>query len=95
MATLQQQLRHLARLKYLVQLDGPIYYPTELYQQMVQAVLANQQVGGVIDMAALKTSSGLSRKYAIPFCLRMEMDGWVRREANERRILRLPMMGQH
>ncbi|TNJ08805.1 selenocysteine-specific translation elongation factor [Aeromonas veronii] len=87
---LQKQLRNLARLKYLVQLDGPIYYDAELYNQMVAAVLAGQQVGDLIDMASLKKITGLSRKYAIPFCLRMEMDGWVRREENERRVLRLP-----
>ncbi|WP_139708217.1 selenocysteine-specific translation elongation factor [Aeromonas allosaccharophila] len=87
---LQQQLRNLARLKYLVQLDGPIYYDAALYNQMVADVLAGQQVGDLIDMASLKEITGLSRKYAIPFCLRMEMDGWVRREENERRVLRLP-----
>ncbi|MBL0589977.1 selenocysteine-specific translation elongation factor [Aeromonas veronii] len=87
---LQKQLRNLARLKYLVQLDGPIYYDVALYNQMVAAVLAGQQVGDLIDMASLKEITGLSRKYAIPFCLRMEMDGWVRREENERRVLRLP-----
>ncbi|WP_421265732.1 selenocysteine-specific translation elongation factor [Aeromonas veronii] len=87
---LQKQLRNLARLKYLVQLDGPIYYDAELYNQMVAAVLAGQQVGDLIDMASLKEITSLSRKYAIPFCLRMEMDGWVRREENERRVLRLP-----
>lgn len=87
---LQKQLRNLARLKYLVQLNGPIYYDAELYNQMVAAVLAGQQVGDLIDMASFKEITGLSRKYAIPFCLRMEMDGWVRREENERRVLRLP-----
>ncbi|MFM5544047.1 selenocysteine-specific translation elongation factor [Aeromonas veronii] len=87
---LQKQLRNLARLKYLVQLDGPIYYDAALYNKMVAAVLAGQQVGDLIDMASLKETTGLSRKYAIPFCLRMEMDGWVRREENERRVLRLP-----
>ncbi|WAF69618.1 selenocysteine-specific translation elongation factor [Aeromonas dhakensis] len=87
---LQKQLRNLARLKYLVQLDGPIYYDAALYNQMVAAVLAGQQVGDLIDMASLKEITGMSRKYAIPFCLRMEMDGWVRREENERRVLRLP-----
>lgn len=89
---LQKQLRNLARLKYLVQLDGPIYYDAELYNQMVAAVLAGQQVGDLIDMASLKEITGLSRKYAIPFCMRMEMDGWVRREENERRVLRLPQI---
>lgn len=87
---LQKQLRNLARLKYLVQLDGPIYYDAVLYNEMVAAVLADQRVGDLIDMASLKEITGLSRKYAIPFCLRMEMDGWVRREENERRVLRLP-----
>lgn len=87
---LQKQLRNLARLTYLVQLEGPIYYDAELYDHMVQAVLAGQQVGDLIDMGAFKAITGLSRKYAIPFCLRMEMDGWLRREENDRRVLRLP-----
>ncbi|KXU78675.1 selenocysteine-specific translation elongation factor [Aeromonas enteropelogenes] len=87
---LQKQLRNLARLKYLVQLEGPIYYDAALYNQMVETVLADQQVGDLIDMASLKQVTGLSRKYAIPFCLRMEMDGWVRREENDRRVLRMP-----
>lgn len=87
---LQKQLRNLARLKYLVQLEGPIYYDAALYNQMVETVLACQQVGDLIDMASLKQVTGLSRKYAIPFCLRMEMDGWVRREENDRRVLRMP-----
>lgn len=87
---LQKQLRNLARLKYLVQLEGPIYYDAELYHHMVQAVLAGQRVGELIDMGSLKAITGLSRKYAIPFCLRMEMDGWLRREENDRRVLRLP-----
>ncbi|WP_421205185.1 selenocysteine-specific translation elongation factor [Aeromonas enteropelogenes] len=87
---LQKQLRNLARLKYLVQLEGPIYYDAALYNQMVGTVLAGQQVGDLIDMASLKQVTGLSRKYAIPFCLRMEMDGWVRREENDRRVLRMP-----
>lgn len=88
--TLLKQLRNLARLKYLVQLEGPIYYDAALYNQMVETVLADQQVGDLIDMASLKQVTGLSRKYAIPFCLRMEMDGWVRREENNRRVLRMP-----
>ncbi|MGY3885674.1 SelB C-terminal domain-containing protein [Aeromonas aquatica] len=87
---LQKQLRNLARLTYLIQLEGPIYYDAELYHHMVRAVLAGQRVGDLIDMGSLKEITGLSRKYAIPFCLRMEMDGWVRREDNDRRVLRLP-----
>ncbi|MGL5039341.1 MAG: SelB C-terminal domain-containing protein, partial [Aeromonas sp.] len=87
---LQKQLRNLARLKYLVQLEGPIYYDTTLYNQLVCAVLAGQQVGDLMDIASFKEITGLSRKYAIPFCQRMEMDGWVRREENDRRVLRLP-----
>lgn len=91
---LQKQLRNLARLTYLVQLEGPIYYDAELYDHMVQAVLAGQRVGDLIDMGKLKAITGLSRKYAIPFCLRMEMDGWLRREENDRRVLRLPPCAQ-
>jgi selenocysteine-specific elongation factor len=91
---LQKQLRNLARLTYLVQLEGPIYYDAELYDHMVRAVLAGQRVGDLIDMSAFKAITGLSRKYAIPFCLRMEMDGWLRREENDRRVLRLPPAAQ-
>ncbi|MNY81206.1 Elongation factor SelB, winged helix [compost metagenome] len=61
---------------------------------MVRAVLACQRVGDLIDMGKFKAITGLSRKYAIPFCLRMEMDGWLRREENDRRVLRLPPCAQ-
>lgn len=87
---LQKQLNLLARLKYLVQLEGPIYYDCALYQQMVQAVLVGLCVGSLIDMASIKARTGLSRKYAIPFCLKMEQEGWMRRQGNDRQVLRLP-----
>lgn len=86
----QKQLRNLARLKYVVLLEGGIYLDAGLYREMVCAVLADQQVGALISMAHVKDQAGLSRKYAIPFCLRMEMDGWVRRQDNDRIVLKLP-----
>ena len=82
------QLRNLARLKYVICLEGDIYYANELYQTLVQAIITNHSQGDRISMADIKNRSGLSRKYAIPLANKMEIDGWVRRDENQRVILR-------
>ncbi len=82
------QLRNLARLKYVICLEGDIYYADELYQTLVRAIITNHSQGDRISMADIKDRSGLSRKYAIPLANKMEIDGWVRRDENQRVILR-------
>ncbi|MGF1860328.1 SelB C-terminal domain-containing protein [Photobacterium profundum] len=81
-------LRQLAHYKYITALDETIYYDMALYQGIVQAVIADHQALERITMSDIKMRAGLSRKYAIPLANRMEKDGWVRRDGDERIILR-------
>ncbi|MBD1577983.1 selenocysteine-specific translation elongation factor [Vibrio sp. S11_S32] len=82
------QLKNLARLKYVVQIEGEIYYDQLLYQSLVKAIIADHVKGDRISMGDIKDRSGLSRKYSIPLANRMEKDGWVRRQENDRIILK-------
>ncbi|AGH82376.1 selenocysteine-specific translation elongation factor [Psychromonas sp. CNPT3] len=82
------QLRNLARLKYIVHIEGDIYYDQLLYRTLIKAIIATHVKGDRINMNDIKERSGLSRKYAIPLANRMQQDGWVRRQENERIILK-------
>jgi selenocysteine-specific elongation factor len=84
----KSQLKNLARLKYIVQIEGEIYYDQGLYQSLVKDIINDHVKGDRISMADIKDRSGLSRKYAIPLANRMEIDGWVRRQENDRIILK-------
>ncbi|QIZ76246.1 SelB C-terminal domain-containing protein [Ferrimonas lipolytica] len=84
----KQGIRNLARLKYVVVLDKSIIYDAELYQQLIKSIVSDREVGSLVSMAEIKESAGLSRKYAIPLVNKMEVDGWVRRNQNDRVVLR-------
>ena len=77
-ATEKAQLRNLARLKYIVHIEGDIYYDQLLYQSLIKAIISTHVKGDLISMSDIKERSGLSRKYAIPLANRMQQDGWVR-----------------
>ncbi|QBF83695.1 selenocysteine-specific translation elongation factor [Shewanella maritima] len=82
-------IKNLARLKYVTLLDDHIYYDTQLYNQLVEDVLSGCEKLDLLSMAQIKDRSHLSRKYAIPLANRMERDGWVRRQENDRLVLKL------
>ncbi|WP_025820120.1 selenocysteine-specific translation elongation factor [Shewanella marina] len=81
-------LRQLSHQKYITALDESIYFDMGVYQQLVQYVLMDHQVNDRISMAEIKDRTELSRKYSIPLANRMEKDGWVKRDGDERIILR-------
>ncbi|WP_108649447.1 selenocysteine-specific translation elongation factor [Dongshaea marina] len=81
-------LRQLCHQKYITALDESIYYDMGIYREMIQAVVADHQSQDRISMGDIKDRTGLSRKYAIPLANRMEKDGWVRRDGDERIILK-------
>ena len=83
-------LRQLSHQKYITILEGDIYYDMALYQNMVNAILEGHQKHDRISMADIKDKAELSRKYSIPLANRMEMDGWVRRDENDRIVLKVP-----
>ncbi len=86
----QKLLRDLVRLGFATALEGKIYYTTELYNQLVQDILAGYSVGDRFDIGQARERTGLSRKYMIPLLNKMETDRWVRRMDNERVVMKCP-----
>jgi len=86
----QKEMATLARSGLAVSLDGAIYYAADTYRSLVAAILAGRPAGSLLELAAAKQASGLSRKYLIPLLNRMELDGWVKREGDARRVTRAP-----
>ncbi len=90
LAGARKELATLARAGLAVSLDGEIYYAAGTYAALARAVLAGRAAGELLELAQAKEASGLSRKYLIPLLNRLELDGYVKREGDARRIRRLP-----
>ena len=86
----QKHLRNLVRLGFVTAFEGKIYYTTELYKTLISEVLSGCEINGRFSIPEVKERTGLSRKYMIPLLNKMELDGWVRRDDNERIILKIP-----
>ena len=81
---LLEQLRNLVRLGLLVALEDGIYYPREMYDSLSALVLDGYSKGGRFTIPQAKARTGLSRKYVIPLLNKMEEEGRVKRDGNER-----------
>ncbi|GAA4651297.1 selenocysteine-specific translation elongation factor [Kistimonas scapharcae] len=86
----QKLMRNLVRLGFVVALEGKIYYATELYDQLLRDILAGLGEGERFGINLARERTGLSRKYIIPLLNKMELDRWVRRDDNDRIVLKLP-----
>ncbi|PVZ71831.1 selenocysteine-specific translation elongation factor [Pelagibaculum spongiae] len=86
----QKELRNLVRLEFIIQMEGKLYYPLDLYQELVVEILQGRAVGDKMTIAQAREISGLSRKFLIPLLNRMSIDGFVRNENPERVVLKLP-----
>ncbi|WP_211826873.1 selenocysteine-specific translation elongation factor [Kistimonas asteriae] len=86
----QKLLRNLVRLGFVVAFEGKIYYATELYDQLLRDILAGFGEGERFGINLARERTGLSRKYIIPLLNKMELDRWVRRDDNDRIVLKLP-----
>ncbi|QFU22222.1 selenocysteine-specific translation elongation factor [Shewanella eurypsychrophilus] len=87
-ADVKKRLKNLARLKYVTQLEDNIYYDLALYSRLVEDILIGHKKNDRLSMSDIKLRSKLSRKYAIPLANKMERDGWVRRDENDRIVLK-------
>lgn len=85
---IKKRLKNLARLKYVTQLEDDIYYDHALYTRLVEDILTGHIRDDRLSMSDIKQRSKLSRKYAIPLANKMERDGWVKRDENERIVLK-------
>lgn len=71
-------------------LDGGIFLDAQVYDALVQSVLAGMKPGRSFSVPEAKDRTGLSRKYILPLLNRMESAGWVKRRDDERTVLKLP-----
>jgi selenocysteine-specific elongation factor len=85
-----KELRTLARGGLAVSLDANIYYDRDTYAELTGRILEGLAPGDRLPIPEAKARSGLTRKYIIPLLNRMEADGWVRRDGDERVVTRVP-----
>jgi selenocysteine-specific elongation factor len=86
------ELKTLTRLGLVVKLEGPLYYERGVYEEIASEVLAGLNPGERISVPEAKERCGLSRKFMLPLLNHMEKEGWLRREGDQRVVLKV--MGQ-
>ena len=84
----QKLLRNLVRQGFITPFEGKIYYTTELYNELIKDILEGMAKDQRFALSHVKDRTGLSRKYMIPLLNRMELDGWVRRDENDRIVVK-------
>jgi len=82
-----KELKKLTKLGFAVSLGDLIYISAESYGKQARAILAGRSPGEKISISAAKASTGLSRKYLFPILNRMEGEGLLRREGDQRIVL--------
>jgi selenocysteine-specific elongation factor len=85
-----KELRNLCRLGFAVSLEGEIYYAAEIYQALVKLVLSDLAPGRTFSIPEAKERAGITRKYMIPLLLKMENEGYVKRDGDVRVVVRNP-----
>lgn len=80
-------LKSLCALGRAVALDNGIFLHRTVYAGLSEAVLAGRAEGGRFGVGEAKERSGLTRKYILPLLNRMENDGLVKRDGDERVVL--------
>jgi len=83
----QKDLNTLVRLDLVVPLEGNLYYARAAYETLRAEILAGRKAGDRFRVPAAKERTGLSRKYTLPLLNRMEKDGLLRRDGDERMVL--------
>ncbi len=86
----KEDLSFLCRAGMVVPLENGIYLHAETYRELRGAALFGRRPGDRFSIPEAKEATGLSRKYIIPLLNRMERDGFVRRQGDERVVEKLP-----
>ncbi len=86
----RKELSPLCSLGLVVALDSRLFLSREAYCALRDALLAGRKPGDVIPLAEAKRATGLSRKWLLPLMNRLGDEGILRREGEQRRVLRLP-----
>ncbi len=84
----RKEIRTLVRLGLAVPTEGGIYYSKENYSKLTALILKGYNPEDRFSIPEAKERTSLSRKYIIPLLNRMEKDGYVKRDGNERVVLK-------
>jgi selenocysteine-specific elongation factor len=82
-----RELGALVRTGAVVPLEGGIFYMAETYKALAADILAGRTRGDRFSVPQAKERTGLSRKYTLPLLNRMERDGILKREGDERVVV--------
>jgi len=83
-------LKALCSFNLAAPLDGGIFFSQTSYEACVAEILANKKPGDRFSVPYAKERSGLSRKYILPLLNRMESKGLVKRDGDERVVMKTP-----
>ena len=86
----REDLNFLCRIGRVVPLEAGIYLSSEVYRSLRDAVVKGRGPGSRFTVPEAKAATGLSRKYILPLLNRLEHEGFVKREGDERIVLKLP-----
>jgi len=81
---LRRDLALLCRLGRATSLDGRLYLSPGAYKDLSMMILGGRREESRFTVAQAKSATGLSRKWILPLLNRMEDEGRVRREGEER-----------
>ncbi len=87
-----RELRSLCRLGLAVSLEGEIYYDISVYRSLVREILGDAAPSASFSIPEAKERAGVTRKYMIPLLVKMENDGYVKRDGDIRVIIRNPFL---
>ena len=87
-----KELKNLSKTGRIVSLDGNIFYHPHSYRTLVEKLVRDRNPGDRFSLGEAKDRTGLSRKYMIPLLNKMEQDGYVKRDENERVVLKTSVL---
>lgn len=86
---IQKLLRPLVERDLIVPMEDKMFFTRGAYQSQLEKVLSGRAPGEAFAIADARDRTGLARKQLIPLLNRMERDGWVKRQGDQRVVSRV------
>ena len=81
-------LRALVERDLIVPMEDKMFFARAAYQSQLEKILSGRAPGETFAIADARDCTGLARKQLIPLLNRMERDGWVKRQGDQRVVNR-------
>ncbi|MFA6507700.1 MAG: SelB C-terminal domain-containing protein [Treponemataceae bacterium] len=85
----RSDIEALCKVQLAVPIDRTLFLHRDVYRELVEKVLRGRAIGDRFLIAEVKNATGYSRKYALPFLNRLERDGYVKRDGDDRIVTSL------